>query len=64
MQVLNSSVARPWKLEQNTSGQASRAKQYDNKEGTFFWTSKAGVQKWTFPAHDTIVKVPARLNLK
>ena len=24
MQVLNSSVARPWKLEQNTSGQASR----------------------------------------
>ena len=55
MQVLNSSVARPWKLEQNTSGQASRhasrqasrasrlwkigAKQYD-KEGTLFWTSK------------------------
>ena len=45
MQVLNSSVARPWKLEQNTSGQASRqalrsqgyeigAKQYD-KEGPF-----------------------------
>ena len=24
MQVLNSSAARPWKLEQNTSGQASR----------------------------------------
>ena len=24
MQVLNPSVARPWKLEQNTSGQASR----------------------------------------
>ena len=24
MQVLNSSVARPWKLEQNTSGQTSR----------------------------------------
>ena len=24
MQVLNSSVARPWKLEQNTSRQASR----------------------------------------
>ena len=24
MQVSNSSVARPWKLEQNTSGQASR----------------------------------------
>ena len=24
MQVFNSSVARPWKLEQNTSGQASR----------------------------------------
>ena len=24
MQVLNSSVARPWKLEQKTSGQASR----------------------------------------
>ena len=24
MQVLNSSVARPWKLEQNTSEQASR----------------------------------------
>ena len=23
MQVLNSSVARPWKLEQNTSGQTS-----------------------------------------
>ena len=49
MQVSNSSVARPWKLEQNTSGQASRqasgqprepqayeieAKQYD-KEGPF-----------------------------
>ena len=50
MQVLNSSVARPWKLEQNTSGQASAgleglkameigAKQYD-KEGALFWTSK------------------------
>ena len=49
MQVLNSSVASPWKLEQNTSGQASRqtfeglkameigAKQYD-KEGALFWT--------------------------
>ena len=55
MQVSNSSVARPWKLEQNTSGQASRAgfeagleglkpmeieaKQYD-KEGALFWSSK------------------------
>ena len=51
MQVLNSSVARPWKLEQNTSGQADEAgleglkameigaKQYD-KEGALFWTSK------------------------
>ena len=43
MQVSNSSVARPWKLEQNTSGQASRqasameieTKQYD-KKGPFF----------------------------
>ena len=51
MQVLNSSVARPWKKEHNTSGQASRqasravkameigAKQYDT-EGALFWTSK------------------------
>ena len=55
MQVSNSSVARPWKFKQNTSGQAStqaarqaskdlklmeiEAKQYD-KEGTFFWFSK------------------------
>ena len=51
MQVLNSSVARPWKLEQNTSGQASRQAlrasrlwklEQNNmtKKGPFFWTSK------------------------
>ena len=53
MQVLNSSVARPWKLEQNTSGQASRQAltasrlwklEQNNmtKKGnkTLFWTSK------------------------
>ena len=50
MQVLNSSVARPWKLEQNTSGQASRQalrasrlwklEQNNDKEGALFWTSK------------------------
>ena len=51
MQVLNSSVARPWKLEQKhvRAGFAAGleglkameigAKQYD-KEGTLFWTSK------------------------
>ena len=54
MQVSNSSVARPWKLEQNTSGQAWRqasrqasglrtveigAKQYD-KEGALFLVLK------------------------
>ena len=33
MQVLNSSVARPWKLEQNTSGQASRASRLWKLEG-------------------------------
>ena len=51
MQVLNSSVARPWKLEQNTSGQASRQAlrasrlwklEQNNmtKKGALFWTSK------------------------
>ena len=55
MQVSNFSVARPWKLEQNTSGTSFEAgfeagleglkpmeieaKQYD-KEGTLFWSSK------------------------
>ena len=50
MQVLNSSVARPWKLEQNTSGQASRQasrasrlwklEQNNDEDGAFFLTSK------------------------
>ena len=51
MHVLNSSVARPWKLEQNTSGQASRQAlrasslwklEQNNmtKKGALFWTSK------------------------
>ena len=51
MQVLNSSVARPWKLEQNTSGQASRQSsrasrlwklEQNNvtKKGPFLGTSK------------------------
>ena len=34
MQVSNSSVARPWKLEQNTSGQTSR-------QATFFGPANA-----------------------
>ena len=49
MQVLNSSVARPWKLEQNTSGQASRQalrlkameiEQNNMTKKGSFWTSK------------------------
>ena len=51
MQVLNSSVARPWKKEHNTSGQASRQasrasrlwkleRNNMTKEGALFWTSK------------------------
>ena len=54
MQVSNSSFARPWKLEQNTSGQASRQasrhasrasrlwklEQNNMKEGRLFWSSK------------------------
>ena len=63
MQVLNSSVARPWKLEQNTSGQASRQAlrasrlwklEQNNmtKKGPFFGpqnVEKAGAQKWASP---------------
>ena len=50
MQVLNSSVARPWKLEQNTSRQASRQalrasrlwklEQNNMTKKGPFWTSK------------------------
>ena len=51
MQLSNSSVARPWKLEQNISGQASRQAsrasrlwklEQNNiiKEGDLFWSSK------------------------
>ena len=56
MQVSNSSVARPWKLEQNISGQASRQAGFEaglkglqameieqnnmTKEGDLFWSAK------------------------
>ena len=64
MQVLNSSVARPWKLEQNTSGQASRQAlrasrlwklEQNNmtKKGPFFGPlniRKAGAQKMGLPS--------------
>ena len=74
MQVLNSSAARPWKLEQNTSGQASRqtlrasrlyeigAKQYD-KEGPFFGPQKVRKSrraKMGLPSMHAQPKVQAR----
>ena len=61
MQVLNSSVARPWKLEQNTSGQASRQAlrasrlwklEQNNmtKKGSFFGPKKKQARKMGLPS--------------
>ena len=59
MQVSSSSVARPWELEQDTSGQASRPQGYGNwrkqcdKEGPCFGPQnvrKSGRAKTDLPS--------------
>ena len=40
MQVSNFSVARPWKLEQNTSGQASRQASRQVSRASSLWKLK------------------------
>ena len=61
--VSNSSIGRPWTLEENTSGQASRASSLwklgqnnMTKKGPFFWSSKRNKKqahkKWASPVQN------------